>query len=939
MRPNHVVGRNSPPYRVLVPARPSGAGLHRAAHRPPVTGVPVGGARLMLSISVLIAVPLLALNLRPAVTSVGAVLADIRMETGLSAVLASVVVAAPVWCFAVGGALAYKLRAAWGTSRTVTLALVMLAATLATRVTAGPYLLLAGTVLACLSIAVLGTLLPVITHAAPTKAWALLTGCYVAAMGGGSGLGALITPQVSGGSTWQWGVSAWALLAAAALVAWRVATRRFTEPPVAAGPRPSPFTLRPPSTAWSTTIHFGLTSGFTFTIMGWLPSILLDHSHVDPATVGWMFGVAMALGVPIALLVPKWARAGQSQSALAIALCVPNLVAMGGLLLYPEITPWVWAVALGLGMPAVGLALTLISLRAAPDGDTAAALSSMVQGFGYAIAGATALGAGLLHSSTQGWEWPLIGLLVILCGQLITGMHAGLPTTVYSGRRFAPSVVRPEPRRVPRPAPAPPPSSPVPVPWELPVQGNGSGPRPFPQPRVPWQSSGPRPMPLSAPGIGWGPRGTPPPGSMSRPVERAPGDGSRPRRFPSPRPVAEPVPRTPSPESDAEPVREPVAEPVSRLAEAPVAEPVREPVAEPVSRLAEAPVAERVQEPVAEPVSRLAEAPVAEPVREPVAEPVSRLAEAPVAAPSPVPRPVSEPVAEPVSRLAEAPVREPVAGTAPDSQEGRDPVADRLARLAEALVVEPTSRAVETPAAEPAAQLTGETAAEPMSRSAQEPVALPAEESVAEPESRAGRASLAEQVSPSVEVPVEEAESLLECEPVAESASQPAEAPAGEPVAGLAEATLAEPESQAARAQVVRPVEVPVAEPQVVRESVAEPVSQLEEPVERVAEVPMSRTAGDLESVSPSAVESVGCVAELPRSAEDVEPPSRSAQESVAQALRESPIDAPSTHSMSRESEADEDGVRIVAPRQEALFDVPQQEALFEIPLPRRPLA
>ncbi|WP_460406045.1 MFS transporter [Actinophytocola sediminis] len=491
----------------------------------------------MLSLSVLLAIPLLALNLRPAVTSVGAVLADIRADSGMSGVLASIVVAAPVWCFALGGGLAYKMRAAWGTSRTLTLALVMLAATLATRVIAGPYLLLAGTVVACLSIAVLGTLLPVITHAAPTKAWALLTGCYVAAMGGGSGLGALITPQVASGSTWQWGVSAWALLAAAALVAWRVATKRFTEPAVAAGPRPSPFNLRPPSTAWSTTIHFGLTSGFTFTIMGWLPSILLDHSHVDPAMVGWMFGVAMALGVPIALLVPKWARASQSQSALAVVLCVPNMLAMGGLLLYPEITPWVWAVALGLGMPAVGLGLTLISLRAAPDGDTAAALSSMVQGFGYAIAGVTALGAGLLHSSTQSWEWPLIGLLAILCGQLITGMHAGLPTTVYSGRRFAPSVARPEPRPAARP---------------------GSGSAPFPQ--ASWQVPGSGPLPMSGAGVGWGP---PKAGPTPLPVVRPPGTGSGPRPFPSPRP--------------APPEPDPITRPVTRSAPRPTPQPV-EPV-------------------------------------------------------------------------------------------------------------------------------------------------------------------------------------------------------------------------------------------------------------------------------------------------------------------------------------------------------------------------
>src|SRR3954468_5459796 len=282
MTSNQVISRSSP-YRVAVPARPAGRGLHRADQFP--VEAPVVGARLVLSIGVFVAIPLLALNLRPAVTSVGAMLAEIRSGTGMSAVLASVVVAAPVWCFAVGGGLAFAMRSRFGTTRTVSLALAALATTLAARVLGGPYLLLTGTVVACLAIAVLGTLLPVITHAAPARAWALLTGCYVAAMGGGSGIGALVPPQVAGHSSWQLGVSGWALLAAAAWAAWRVASRKFTEPAVRATKHPGPRSLTPPSTAWSLTIHFGLTSGFTFSMMGWLPSMLLDYSHVDPVRV------------------------------------------------------------------------------------------------------------------------------------------------------------------------------------------------------------------------------------------------------------------------------------------------------------------------------------------------------------------------------------------------------------------------------------------------------------------------------------------------------------------------------------------------------------------------------------------------------------------------------------------------------------------------------
>jgi CP family cyanate transporter-like MFS transporter len=410
---------------------------------------------MALPMALVLAIPLLALNLRPAVTSMGSVLASVRSDIGLSAVLASAVVAAPVWCFAAGGALAWSLRVRWGTTKAVTLSLIALATSLAFRVTAGPYLLLFGTITACLAIAVLGTLLPAIVHAAPARGWALLTGCYVAALGSGSGLGALITPQVANRTTWQIGASAWALLAVAAWLVWRVAARQLPPSGLAPARRTSPMTLSPAGTAWALTVHFGLVSGFTFSIMGWLPSMLIDRSDVAPSTVAWLFTVATALGVPIALRVPHWARQSPSQSGLAVALTAPSMVAVAGMLLAPALAPWLWAVGIGLGMPAVALALTAISLRAEAATDTAAALSSMVQGIGYAIAGATALGTGLLHGYTHTWEWPLLALLAVLCGQMLTGMSAGLPVIIRSGPRTVPSRPHPE-QPPPRPVPTPP---------------------------------------------------------------------------------------------------------------------------------------------------------------------------------------------------------------------------------------------------------------------------------------------------------------------------------------------------------------------------------------------------------------------------------------------------------------------------------------------------
>lgn len=394
---------------------------------------PGASGRVYRPAAILVAVFLLALNLRPAVTSIGVVLKDIQGSTGMSATLAAAEVAAPVWCFAAGGALAWSARVRWGTRRTVAGALAVLAVALLARIVAGPQVLLGGTIVACLSIAVLGTLLPAIVHTAPPRQWATLTGCYVAALGAGSGIGALLTSPVADAISWQAAAGGWALLAGAGWLAWRVAARQMPEPPVTGRPaRVSPLRLRPIGTAWALTIHFGLTSGLTFAIMGWLPGILRDRAAVPPQAVGWLFTLAMVLGVPIALRVPRWARRAGRQSSLAVALAAPTGLAVLGLLIAPAAAPWLWVAGLGLGMPSVSLGLVLISLRSEPRTDTAAALSSMVQGAGYALSGAVALGIGLLYGATLSWHWPLIGLLIVLCGQMGSGVLAGRSVTIHA---------------------------------------------------------------------------------------------------------------------------------------------------------------------------------------------------------------------------------------------------------------------------------------------------------------------------------------------------------------------------------------------------------------------------------------------------------------------------------------------------------------------------
>jgi MFS transporter, CP family, cyanate transporter len=371
---------------------------------------------------------LLGLTLRPALTSVGALLDRIRAATGLSPVLAAVVVATPLVCFAVGGWLAWLLRRHVGTVRAVTGALGVVVASLVYRVLGGPYVLWLGTIAVCLGIAVLATLLPAVVKAAP--AGRRLTTAWTTALGAGSAAGAMLTPPVAAATSWSVGLAVWALPAGAALVAWLLAARRLgaDAPP----PRPVVPRLRPRLPVAALTIHFGLLAGASFTCMGWLSPILVDRAGVSGVDAAWMYGTSMTVGVLVAPLVPAWAARLPDQSAMVAAFAGWSLLGTVGLLVWPAAAPWLWSALLGMGMPAVVLALALISLRT-NDPASAAALSSVVNAAGYGLACLVALAVGLLHAATGTWTSPLAALLVVLAGQAGSGFVAGKPAVVGEG--------------------------------------------------------------------------------------------------------------------------------------------------------------------------------------------------------------------------------------------------------------------------------------------------------------------------------------------------------------------------------------------------------------------------------------------------------------------------------------------------------------------------
>ncbi|MGH3517480.1 MAG: CynX/NimT family MFS transporter [Haloechinothrix sp.] len=368
---------------------------------------------------------LLAVNLRPALTTLPPVLDQVQRNFGISSGVAGLLTTAPVLCFALISPLAALLARRVGLQHALTLFLLLVLAGSMIRGIGTPTLFL-GTVLVGAGIGLANVLLPAVVKQHFAARAALMTGLYMMFMGVGAALGAAATVPLERATGWPAATAAWGGLCVVALVFW--AARR--EP--ARQPIPEParvhgirILVRSPL-AWQLTLFMGLQSLGFYCILTWLPSLLVDQG-IGPGHAGLLLALANLCGIPASLAVPLISHRLRSQRALAIGLGLLGGIPLTGLMIAPLAAPYLWVVLLGLAQGgAISLALTLVILRAASI-QQAAELSGMVQGCGYALAASGPFVVGVLHDQSGGWVVPLGFLLACLAAQACFGALAGRP--------------------------------------------------------------------------------------------------------------------------------------------------------------------------------------------------------------------------------------------------------------------------------------------------------------------------------------------------------------------------------------------------------------------------------------------------------------------------------------------------------------------------------
>ena len=369
-----------------------------------------------------------AFNLRPAITSVGPLVAMIQEDLGLMHWSAGLLTSLPLIAFSFVSPIVPKLSNRLGNERALILGLVILFMGIGLRFISMTFFLFAGTLFVGVGIAICNVLLPAIVKGKFPLKVGLMTSVYSTSMGLMASLASGVSIPLASGLNlgWQNTLIIWGIPAVLAIVIWvYLAKTKGETPAVIKNNRSHDHTIWRSPLAWQIALFMGFQSFQFYVVIGWLPEIL-HHKGASMETAGWMLSITQLVGLPFSFFVPVIAGRLRSQQWLVVLLGLCSAAGFGGLLLgssYSVIMASILFLGIGLG-GSFPLALTFLGMRAR-DARQAGELSGMSQSIGYILAAIGPLFIGFLYDFTHLWILPLITLIIITGLMIVFGVFAG----------------------------------------------------------------------------------------------------------------------------------------------------------------------------------------------------------------------------------------------------------------------------------------------------------------------------------------------------------------------------------------------------------------------------------------------------------------------------------------------------------------------------------
>lgn len=376
-------------------------------------------------------IALVALNLRPALASVGPLVVDIRAATGLSNPAIGLLTTLPLLAFGFLSAFTSVLSRRVGMERALAIGLVLIAAGTALRAAPAVAALYAGTIVLGVGVALGNVLLPALAKRHFPSRSGGITSLYSSMMGLGATAAAGLSVPLAAALGWRGALGIWVVPVLIALAAWvPQILRRPVQGAVRRGLGLGALGRSP--LAWQIALFMGLQSLTFYVVLAWLPDLLQSRGMTE-AAAGGLLALSQATGVAGTAIVPVWAGQVRDQRGIVWGLTLLEAVAWAGLLIPGLGLESVWVGLLGFILGGTfGLALTFLVLRSA-DAESAGELSGMAQSVGYLVAAAGPPIFGWLRDVSGGWTIPLWFLVAVLAGKLAAGLPAGRRVEVGGG--------------------------------------------------------------------------------------------------------------------------------------------------------------------------------------------------------------------------------------------------------------------------------------------------------------------------------------------------------------------------------------------------------------------------------------------------------------------------------------------------------------------------
>ncbi len=367
----------------------------------------------------LLGVVLVALAMRNAVAVFGPLFTTISDDLGLDVVVLSLIGTAPPIGFALAGLVVPAITPRWGLERTLMVSLVVMVIGQGVRALSSEAVLLVGsTAIVMTGIGAVNVLLPPLVRRYFPNRVGGVTSMYLVLLGLGTAGPAFTAVHLAETFGWRGAIGVWLVIPLLALVPWlanlRVhgASGPVAEPDVAPMPASELRRVVTSPTAWAITAAFALSSISAYAAFAYLPA-MLTVVGLTPAAAGVALGLVMVIGIPEALIVPILATRSRTVLPMVVVAGLCGVAGWLGMLLTPASAPFLWAVLIGLVPIAFPLALLLVNTRTR-DHRVTVSVSGFVQGVGYVVAGAFALGVGLLHEATGNWQVSIVVLLATM---------------------------------------------------------------------------------------------------------------------------------------------------------------------------------------------------------------------------------------------------------------------------------------------------------------------------------------------------------------------------------------------------------------------------------------------------------------------------------------------------------------------------------------------